>query len=114
CSRCSADQQRGADLGHRRPPAPTTARAAPRLRAERAGPRPRILNLGSTFMDLGLTGKVAVLTGASKGIGYCSALALAREGANVAICARGQEGLDAAARAIRDETGVDVLTLTAD
>ena len=65
-------------------------------------------------MDLGLTGKVAVLTGASKGIGYCSALALAREGANVAICARGQEGLDAAARAIRNETGVDVLTVTAD
>ena len=65
-------------------------------------------------MDLGLTGKVAVLTGASKGIGYCSALALAREGANISICARGQEGLDAAAPPIRDETGVDVLTVTAD
>src|SRR5437764_12831423 len=65
-------------------------------------------------MDLGLTGKVAVLTGASKGIGYWSSLALAREGVNVAICARGQEGLDAAARTIRDETGVDVLTVTAD
>jgi 3-oxoacyl-[acyl-carrier protein] reductase len=65
-------------------------------------------------MDLGLTGKVAVLTGGSKGIGYCSALALAREGAKIAICARGQEGLEQAAAALRKETGCEVLTVVAD
>ena len=41
-------------------------------------------------MDLGLRGKCAVLTGASKGIGRAVALRLADEGANVAICARGE------------------------
>jgi NAD(P)-dependent dehydrogenase (short-subunit alcohol dehydrogenase family) len=65
-------------------------------------------------MDLELTGKVAVLTGASKGIGYASALALAREGAGVAICARGVEQLERAAAAIRAETGADVLPVQAD
>jgi len=65
-------------------------------------------------MDLGLKDKVAVLTGASKGIGFSSALALAREGARVSICARGQEGLDRAADRLRAETGADVLTVQAD
>ena len=44
-------------------------------------------------MDLGLRGKRAVVTGASKGIGRAIALGLAQEGANVAICARGVEAL---------------------
>jgi 3-oxoacyl-[acyl-carrier protein] reductase len=65
-------------------------------------------------MDLELGGKVAVLTGASKGIGYASARALAREGARVAICARGQEGLERAAAALRADTGAEVLTVQAD
>ena len=52
-------------------------------------------------MDLGLAGKNAIITGGSKGIGRCTALALAAEGANVAICARGQEALDATAEEIR-------------
>lgn len=47
-------------------------------------------------MDLGLTGKGALVTGASRGIGLAIAQALVREGAEVAICARGQESLDAA------------------
>ena len=46
-------------------------------------------------MDLGLKDKNAIVTGGSKGIGRCTALLLAAEGANVAICARGQEALDA-------------------
>ena len=41
-------------------------------------------------MDLGLQGKGVIVTGASKGIGRAIALEFAREGANVAICARGQ------------------------
>ncbi len=44
-------------------------------------------------MDLGLNGKVAIITGASRGIGRAIALALADEGCNVAICARGEEAL---------------------
>ena len=44
-------------------------------------------------MDLGLAGKGAIVTGASKGIGRAIALEFAQEGANVAICARGEEAL---------------------
>ena len=44
-------------------------------------------------MDLGLTGKTALVTGGSRGLGRHTALALAREGCNVAICARGEDGL---------------------
>ena len=42
-------------------------------------------------MDLGLKGKVAVVTGGSDGIGRATAIKLAQEGANVAICARRQQ-----------------------
>jgi 3-oxoacyl-[acyl-carrier protein] reductase len=48
-------------------------------------------------MELGLEGKVAIVTGGSKGIGRATALGLAQEGANVAICARGVEDLEMAA-----------------
>ncbi len=44
-------------------------------------------------MDLGIDGKVALVTAASRGLGRAAALALAREGAHVAICARGAERL---------------------
>ena len=44
-------------------------------------------------MDLGLRGKCAVVTGASKGIGRAIALGLAREGANVAMFTRGEDAL---------------------
>lgn len=52
-------------------------------------------------MDLNVAGKVALVSGASRGLGKAVALALAREGANVAICARSRETLDAAAAEIR-------------
>ena len=52
-------------------------------------------------MDLGLKDKNAIVTGGSKGIGRCTALLLAAEGVNVAICARGQKALDATCAAIK-------------
>ncbi len=52
-------------------------------------------------MDLGLTGKAAIVTGASRGIGKAIAASLLREGCRVAICARHAGELEAAAAEIR-------------
>ncbi len=65
-------------------------------------------------MDLGLKGKVALVTAASRGLGRAVALQLAKEGAAVAICARKEGPLEATAEAIREATGVDVLAVPAD
>ncbi|HEX4893177.1 MAG TPA: SDR family NAD(P)-dependent oxidoreductase, partial [Hyphomicrobiaceae bacterium] len=65
-------------------------------------------------MDLGLTGKVAIVGGASMGIGYGIARQLAREGARVVITARREPGLSTAAEALRSETGAEVLAVQAD
>jgi len=65
-------------------------------------------------MDLGLQGKVAIINGGSKGIGKSSAVFLAEEGAEVGICARNQEGMDAAAKEIRNKTGKEIFTIPAD
>ncbi|MCS6800667.1 MAG: SDR family oxidoreductase [Chloroflexota bacterium] len=65
-------------------------------------------------LDLGLTAKVAVVTGGSAGIGRATARRLAREGARVAICARDPHRLAEAARALAEETGVPVLGVPAD
>jgi 3-oxoacyl-[acyl-carrier protein] reductase len=65
-------------------------------------------------MELGLLGKVALITGGSKGIGLQTAENLVREGAKVAICARNTEALQSAASRIREQTGEDVLTIAAD
>ncbi len=64
-------------------------------------------------MDLGLKGKVAVVTGGSEGIGKATALTLAREGAKVAICARRQPPLDTVAAEIT-KAGGEVLAVAAD
>lgn len=64
-------------------------------------------------MDLGLTGARALVTGASRGIGLAIADALAAEGAHVALLARGQEGLDAAAAQV-GRHGSTVLTRAVD
>lgn len=65
-------------------------------------------------MDLELEARVAVVTGASRGIGFGIAEALAREGCRLAICARGEEDLREAARALEDGHGADVLALPLD
>jgi 3-oxoacyl-[acyl-carrier protein] reductase len=65
-------------------------------------------------MDLGLQGKVGLITGASAGIGYGTARSLAREGASVVICARNADALESAASSIREETGGEVLPVVAD
>jgi 3-oxoacyl-[acyl-carrier protein] reductase len=52
-------------------------------------------------MDLGISGKTAIVCAASKGLGKGVALALAREGVHVVICARGHEALEATAAEIR-------------
>lgn len=49
-------------------------------------------------MDLGLAGKVAIVTGSSRGLGFASARALVEEGCRLTICARGRERLEEAAR----------------
>jgi NAD(P)-dependent dehydrogenase (short-subunit alcohol dehydrogenase family) len=65
-------------------------------------------------MDLGLTGKVAVVTGGSEGIGRAAAFSLAAEGAKVVICARRAEPLEQAAAAIRSATGSEALAIPTD
>src|SRR5262245_12177714 len=67
-------------------------------------------------MDLELTGRVALVTGGSRGLGLASAGALVGEGCHVVICARGQGRLDAAAAALRPRatSGARVVTVVAD
>ena len=65
-------------------------------------------------MDLGLKGKVALVTGASEGIGKAIARKLADEGVRVAICARTEATLKATAVEIAEATGMDVAPIPAD
>jgi 3-oxoacyl-[acyl-carrier protein] reductase len=65
-------------------------------------------------VDLGLAGKVALVAASSKGLGKASAVALAREGARVTICARTAADLEKAAKEIHAETGAEVLAVPAD
>jgi 3-oxoacyl-[acyl-carrier protein] reductase len=67
-------------------------------------------------MDLGLTGKVAVVTGGSRGLGRAAAQALVGEGAAVVVCARGEEALQEAAAGLRSHAtaGAEVLAVVAD
>jgi NAD(P)-dependent dehydrogenase (short-subunit alcohol dehydrogenase family) len=64
-------------------------------------------------MELGLRGKVALVTGANRGIGLAIAMGLAREGCDLAVCARGADTLAAAAERI-GALGVRVAAIPAD
>jgi 3-oxoacyl-[acyl-carrier protein] reductase len=65
-------------------------------------------------MDLKLKGKKALVTGASRGLGYAVARALAGEGATLAINSRTPANIEAAAKMIANETGVPVYPLSGD
>src|SRR5512135_3596209 len=70
--------------------------------------------LGRISMDLELQGKVAIVTGGSRGIGKAIARELAREGVDVAIVARNKEALEATARELGAETNRRIIPLAAD
>jgi NAD(P)-dependent dehydrogenase (short-subunit alcohol dehydrogenase family) len=65
-------------------------------------------------MDLKLKGKTALVTGGSEGIGKGIALMLAKEGVDIAICARRKEPLEATAKDIAKATGRKIVAIAAD
>src|SRR5437899_12219583 len=65
-------------------------------------------------MDLGLAGKVAIVTGGSKGIGKAIAQELAGEGVDVAICARDRRVLEAAAKTLAAPTRRRIVPIVCD
>jgi 3-oxoacyl-[acyl-carrier protein] reductase len=65
-------------------------------------------------MDLGLTGRVAIVAAASKGLGRAVAEELARDGAHIGICARTPSTLEGTTAQIQKATGRDVLHRTLD
>ncbi len=65
-------------------------------------------------MDMGIKGRTALVCAASKGLGKGCAMALAREGVNLVITARGKEALEATAAEIRKATGVTVAAVAGD
>lgn len=65
-------------------------------------------------MELGLQGKVAIVTGSSEGIGYAIAHALAQEGVRIVLCARREALLAEARETIAKETGAEVLAVACD
>lgn len=65
-------------------------------------------------MDLELAGRVAIVTGGSRGVGKAIAQELAREGVNVAICARQRDALEETAKALAQATGRRIVPIVTD
>lgn len=65
-------------------------------------------------MDLGMMGKVAMVGGSSKGLGFAVARALAAEGVRVSLVSRDESAMKSAADRIRSETNAEVMTVAAD
>ena len=65
-------------------------------------------------LELGLKGKVAIITGGSEGLGRATVERFARSGAKVAMCARRADVLDNAAKEIQKATGADILAMPTD
>jgi 3-oxoacyl-[acyl-carrier protein] reductase len=65
-------------------------------------------------LDLGLSGKSALITAASSGLGKATAIELAREGARIALNARNEDALLSAARQIRETTGAEIHPIVGD
>jgi len=65
-------------------------------------------------MELGLKGKVAIVTGGTEGIGRATALKLAQEGASIALCSRRKDKVDQVGAEIAKATGAPVLAIAAD
>jgi len=65
-------------------------------------------------VDLGLSGKVAVVTGGSEGIGRGAAQSLGREGVSVVVCARREDVLQQAAAEVAEATGAQIVPVAAD
>lgn len=65
-------------------------------------------------MDFGLKGKRAIVMAASRGLGFASAMGLAREGCHLVVCSRDGGRIEAAAERIRRDTGAQVHALAAD
>jgi len=67
-----------------------------------------------SYMDFGLRGRVAIVTGSSQGIGKAIALGLSEEGVRVSMCARNEKLLNETAREITSATGVEVYAVKTD
>jgi NAD(P)-dependent dehydrogenase (short-subunit alcohol dehydrogenase family) len=65
-------------------------------------------------MELGLEGKIAIVTGGSEGMGRAAAERLARSGARVTVCARRKDVLERTAEELRKATGGELLAIAAD
>ena len=65
-------------------------------------------------MDLDISGRVAIVSGSSKGLGKATALALAAEGVKLVMSARDEDRLRMAAAEVAEATGAEVLSVAAD
>ena len=65
-------------------------------------------------MDLGITGRIALVAASSQGLGLAVAQELAAEGADLVMCARGEETLRAACNSIRERSGAEIIAIPGD